>query len=228
LALPTESNSGTWTDDEALLGVEHFRTPRTSRPRKGSDGKGAEMAYAGQTLDNPVSGEQIVFKKTAADTDGEYLEIELRLAPDGKVPGMHVHPEQEERFEVLAGRMRFRMGMKTIDAGPGDVVTVPAGKAHKFANAGEETAVVYVTVTPALEMERLFETTAELAREGRVLQSGMPKPLDLALFVREFKREVRGPFSPGALQRAMLAPLAKIAEARGRDELFVAARPVLV
>jgi mannose-6-phosphate isomerase-like protein (cupin superfamily) len=174
------------------------------------------MAYAGQIIDNPVSGEQIVVKKAAADTDGEYLEIELRLAPDGKVPGMHVHPEQEERFEVIEGRMKFRLGLRTIEAGPGEIVTVPAGKAHRFANAGAERAVVNVTVTPALEMERLFETTAALAAEGRVLDSGMPKPLDLALFVREFKREVRGPFSPGALQRAMLAPLAWLARRRGR------------
>ena len=56
----------------------------------------------------------------------------------------------------------------------------------------------------------------------------MPKPLDLALFVREFKREVRGPFSPGVLQRAMLAPLARIAEARGRADLFASAKPVTV
>jgi mannose-6-phosphate isomerase-like protein (cupin superfamily) len=108
------------------------------------------MAHAGQALNNPISGEQITFKRTAADTDGEYLEIELRLAADGKVPGTHVHPEQEERFEVLEGRMRFRIGLKTIDAGPGEVATVPAGKAHKFANAGDGEAVARITVTPAL------------------------------------------------------------------------------
>jgi quercetin dioxygenase-like cupin family protein len=183
------------------------------------------MAYPGQTIENPVSGERITFIRTSADTDGEYLEIELELAPDGKVPGMHVHPEIEERFEVLEGRLRFRRGLRTIEAGPGETVTVPAGKAHKFVNAGDETALVRVTVTPALEMERLFETTAALAQEGRVMGSGLPKPLDLALFLREFKREVRGPFSPGALQRAMLAPLAKLAEARGRGERYRPAKP---
>jgi mannose-6-phosphate isomerase-like protein (cupin superfamily) len=185
------------------------------------------MAYAGQIVNNPVSGEQIVFHKTAADTNGEYLELELRLAADGKVPGMHVHPEQEERFEVLEGRMKFRCGMRTVKAGPGDVVTVPAGKAHKFTNVGDERAVARVTVTPALEMERLLETSAQLAKEGRVMSSGMPKPLDLALFVREFRREVRGPFSPGALQRAMLAPLAKLAERRGHGERYAPARPAI-
>jgi hypothetical protein len=70
-------------------------------------------------------------------------------------------------------------------------------------------------VTPALDMEHLFETTVALAEDGRVTASGLPKPLDLALFVRRFRREVRGPFTPGALQRAVLAPLAKIASMRG-------------
>jgi quercetin dioxygenase-like cupin family protein len=185
------------------------------------------MAYAGQIIDNPVSGERIVFNRTAAETDGQYLEIELRLASDGKVPGIHVHPEQEERFEVLEGRMKFRMGLKTIVAGPGETVVVPAGKAHKFSNAGDDTGVARVTVTPALEMERLFETTAALAEEGRVTRSGMPKPLDLALFMREFKREVRGPFSPGALQRAMLAPLAALAKARGYGRRYARPKPAI-
>jgi len=49
------------------------------------------MAYTGQIIENPVSGERITFLRTAADTNGEYLAIELELTPDGHVPGMHVH-----------------------------------------------------------------------------------------------------------------------------------------
>jgi len=189
--------------------------------------KETEMARVGQIITNPVSGEQIEFVETAASTNGERLVVNLVLAPDGKVPGMHVHPKQEEAFEVIAGKMEFRMGLKKIEAGPGDVVTVPKGKAHKFANAGETTAVVRVTVTPALEMERLFETTVALAHEGRVTASGMPKPLDLALFVKEFSEEVRGPGSPGALQRAMLSPLAAIGRMRGHGERYASPRPAI-
>jgi hypothetical protein len=33
-----------------------------------------------------------------------------------------VHPIQTERFEVLEGRMRFRLGARHVDAGPGDVL----------------------------------------------------------------------------------------------------------
>ena len=181
------------------------------------------MAYAGQTIENPVSGERIAFRKTAADTDGEYLEIDLYLAADGKVPGAHVHPKQEERFEVLSGTMRFKMGFRTFVAEAGDVVVIPAGKVHRFKNGGDEEAVVRVTVTPALKMEQLFETAVALANGGRTTSKGMPKPLDLALFVRQYQREVKAPFPPAPVVRAMLAPLAWMATRKGHGERYAPA-----
>jgi quercetin dioxygenase-like cupin family protein len=178
------------------------------------------MAYAGQVLDNPQSGERFIFRKTAADTNGELLEFELVLQPGGKVPGKHVHPQQTERFEVLEGTMKFKLGRKTIVAKGGDVVTVPPGKAHKFENGGMTPAQVRVQVTPALKMEELFETVCQLAAEGRTLRSGMPKPLELALFVNQYRDEVEAPFPPAAIQRASLAPLAAIAKAHGRAKRY--------
>src|SRR5689334_6185578 len=86
----------------------------------------SDMARQGQTICNPVSGERITFLQTAADTAGERLEFELELAADGRVPGAHVHPEQEERFHVLEGTMTFRLGMRRIVASAGETVVVPA------------------------------------------------------------------------------------------------------
>jgi quercetin dioxygenase-like cupin family protein len=173
------------------------------------------MAYAGQTLENPVTGERITFLKTAADTGGEYCEIDLQLTPDGAVPGTHVHPKQEERFEVIAGKMKFRLGLRKVVAGPGEVVVVPPGAVHNFANAGDETARVRVRMTPALKMEELFETTVALAMAGRVNRHGMPKPLDLALFVERFEDEARAPFPPAAVVRVLFTPLRALARRRG-------------
>jgi quercetin dioxygenase-like cupin family protein len=181
------------------------------------------MAYAGQIIQNPVSGERIEFLRTAADTDGELLEFELDLAPDGRVPGAHVHPEQEERFHVLEGTMKFRLGMRTIVAEAGDSVAVPAGRVHKFTNGGDGRARARVEVVPALDMEDLLCTTAELAHEGNVLRSGMPKPLHLALFVGRFRREVRAPFPPAWMVHALLAPLAAVARSRGHDARYAIA-----
>jgi len=185
------------------------------------------MAYAGQIIQNPVSGERIEFLRTSADTDGELLELELELSPDGRVPGAHVHPEQEERFHVLEGTMKFRLGMRTIVAQAGDSVVVPAGRVHKFSNAGDGPARARVEVVPALDMEELLCTTAQLAHEGNVLRSGMPKPLHLALFVERFRREVRAPFPPAWMVRALLAPVAALARARGHAERYTPRRAAM-
>lgn len=184
------------------------------------------MAYAGQILENPISGERIIFRKTSADTGGELLAFELFLAPDGHVPGAHVHPEQEERFEVVKGTMKFQKGLKTVGARAGDTVVVPPRVAHRFANAGDEPAHVLVEVRPALKMEQLFETATALAREGRTNRKGLPKPLDLALFVREFEREVRAPVVPAGVVRAAIAPLAWLAGRRGLDDRYRRASPI--
>jgi mannose-6-phosphate isomerase-like protein (cupin superfamily) len=186
------------------------------------------MAYAGQILENPVSGERIVFRKTASDTNGELLAFELFLAPDGHVPGAHVHPRQEESFEVVEGAMKFRRGLKTVFARAGDTVVVPPGVVHRFEDAGEEPAHVLVEVRPALRMEQLFETATALAREGRTNRKGLPKPLELALFVREFEREVRAPFPPAGVVRAVMAPLVWLAARQGLDERYRRPSPVSV
>src|SRR5918999_710481 len=115
----------TRADDGTGPLADHERTER-------NDDLGADMAYAGQTLDNPISGERITFRKTAADTDGELLEIDLELAPDGKVPGKHVHPKREERLEVLSGTINLKRALKTVIAEAGGVVPAPAGVSHKF------------------------------------------------------------------------------------------------
>jgi quercetin dioxygenase-like cupin family protein len=182
------------------------------------------MAFPGQRLENPASGERITLRRTAAQTHGELLAIDLALPAGGRVPGgQHIHPLQEERFEVVEGTMRFRMGRKRVVAGPGEVVVVPPGQKHDFANAGDEDALVRVEVQPALRMEELFETAVGLAQDGRTMMGGIPRPLDLALFVEEFGDEVQAAFPPRWLQRLALAPLRWLARRRGR--LLSAAKP---
>jgi len=175
------------------------------------------MAYVGQTLTNPASGERITFRQTAAGTDGALVAIDLELPPGARVPGgLHIHPRQEERFAVLAGTMRFRLGRSRVTAGPGEVVIVPAGLRHDFANAGDTDALVRVEIRPTLQIERLFETAVNLAEQGRTMLGGIPKPLDLARFLDEFENEVQVAFAPRWVQRIALAPLAWFARRRDR------------
>jgi quercetin dioxygenase-like cupin family protein len=172
------------------------------------------MITPGQTLENPVTGERFTFTHTAGSTDGELLAFELGLRPGGAVPLPHVHPIQTERFEVVAGRMRFRVGLRTRIAEPGDVVEVAPGVLHSFANAGDEEARVRVEVRPALAMEEMFAEVVAMARAGRMNRRGLPRnPLDLAVLARTYDQEAHAPFLSVGMQRLLLAPL--VLAARG-------------
>jgi quercetin dioxygenase-like cupin family protein len=162
----------------------------------------------GQTLENPVTGERFTFTHTAATTGGELLAFELALRPGGAVPIPHVHPIQTERFEVVAGRMRFRVGLRTRVAEPGDVVEVAPGVVHGFGNAGEEEARMRVEVRPALAMEQMFAEVIAMARAGRMTKRGLPRnPLELAALARRYDQEAHAPFMTVGMQRVLLAPL---------------------
>jgi quercetin dioxygenase-like cupin family protein len=162
----------------------------------------------GQTLENPVTGERFTFTDTAASTGGELLAFDFALKPGGAVPIPHVHPIQTERFEVLAGRMRFRIGLRTLIAEPGDVIEVEPGVAHGFANAGDEEARLHVEVRPALAMENMFAEVVAMAEAGRMTRRGMPRSLrELASLARRYDQEAHAPLLSVGMQRLLLAPL---------------------
>ena len=167
----------------------------------------------GHVIENPLSGERITIG--ASRPDGSVLDWELVLAPGGRVPSSHAHPRQEECFTVLAGQMRFRVGRRRVIAGPGDTVRVPPGTVHHFANAGRQPARVAVRTSPALSMRELLETAAAMATEQHAAARRLPRPLELALFMRDFEREVRAPYLPAALVGAVVRPLAWLARRRG-------------
>lgn len=168
-----------------------------------------------QTVENPVTGERFTFTATAASSGGELLAFDFALRPGGAVPMPHVHPVQTERFEVVSGNMRFRVGRRTVEAGPGEVVVVEPGVAHSFANAGEDEARLRVEVRPALAMEEMFADVVALAEAGRMNGRGMPRSLlDLAVLARRYDDVARAPYAGRALQRLALAPLLLLARAR--------------
>src|SRR4051794_8249357 len=170
----------------------------------------------GETVANPVTGERFTFTHTAATTDGELLAFDFALRPGGSVPIPHVHPVQTERFEVTAGTMRFRVGLRTVIAEPGDVVEVEPGVSHSFANAGEDEARLRVEVRPALAMEEMFADVVEMAQAGRMTRRGLPRNvLDLALLARTYDAEAHAPLLGVRLQRVLLAPLVWLARGRG-------------
>ena len=173
----------------------------------------------GQTVENPVTGERFTFTQTAASSGGEVLAFDFALKAGGAVPVAHVHPRQSERFEVVAGRMRFRLGLRVVTARAGDVIEVPPGLLHSFANAGDSEARLKVEVRPALAMEEMFADVVALAEAGKMTRRGLPRnPLDLALLACAYDEEAHAPLIGRRLQRALFAPLVAIARISRRPE----------
>jgi quercetin dioxygenase-like cupin family protein len=174
------------------------------------------LAKAGDELVNPVTGLRTVFRKTARETDGELLQVDWIGSPDWTTGPDHVHRYQEERFEVLSGRLGLRVeGIERV-LDEGEEVTALAGSAHAAWNAGDDTVHVLVDFRPALRTEVAFETLAGLARDGKTNGAGAPKnPLLLALVLHEYEDEIYFVKPPLAVQRVVFGALAKVARLLG-------------
>jgi mannose-6-phosphate isomerase-like protein (cupin superfamily) len=184
------------------------------------------MIRSGDAIENPVTGERLIFHKTSADTGGEAVVVECIVQPQGAVAAAHVHPFQEERFEVLRGSVGFRVGRKRFVVGPGHRLTVPPRTPHRFWNAGDEEASFVCEIRPALQFEQLVETMFSLAADGKTNRNGMPNLLRLAVIANEYFDTVQLPFPPAIAQRIALWCGAPIGRLVGYRPVYVSAAPL--
>jgi mannose-6-phosphate isomerase-like protein (cupin superfamily) len=173
------------------------------------------LVEAGDALENPVSGQHLIVRKTAQDTGGELLEVEaVYTKPTPSRPPVHHHPRQEERFEVLSGRLNVLVGGRERALGEGEVLTVAPGVPHQMWSAEAGTRVDWQT-RPALKTEAFFETVWGLAKDGKVNDKGVPSLLRAALIAREYEDEFRLASPPWAVQRLLFGSLAPVGRLLG-------------
>ncbi|MBO0833242.1 MAG: cupin domain-containing protein [Actinobacteria bacterium] len=170
---------------------------------------------SGEYYENPISGESVFVHQGSDDTDGELFAGELRIKPGGRVVGEHVHSYIDERFDVLAGRVRFRLNGEESTAGPGQAVHIPPGAVHDWWNDGEDEARALVEVRPGRRFELAVGTLWGLAADGKTNAKGIPNILQLAVIASEYRREIEFVKPPRALQHALFAVLAPLGRTLG-------------
>lgn len=162
-------------------------------------------------IHDPIRRQRLAFTR-----DGDILRAEVFADPGGDVP-QHLHPSQEERFEILAGHVRFDVAGKRIEGGPGTRVTAPPGAKHAFRNVGHVEAHLRVEVEPAMDLQGFLEEAAALARARRYTRQGIPTSpravVELADLMVRYENTTVMAFPPRIVQRLALAPLARL---RGR------------
>ncbi len=166
-------------------------------------------------LENPSSGESYRFLQTGRETNGELLQVEWTVQPGGTAPE-HVHPKQEETFRIEEGEIHFLVEGTDQIVRAGETVVVPPGTPHMYRNESDAEVRGVFELRPALEMDRFFETISGLSRDGKTTRSGAPKnPLQLAVFMREFRDGVVVTKPPTAVQGVLFTPLAVLGRALG-------------
>ncbi len=173
---------------------------------------GLLMAKKGDIIENPVTGEKIIFLETSKDTGGKYVRYEYYAKPNSPITPEHLHPNAEERFEVAKGTVTFKINGEDRVFKPGDSAVLPGGVPHTAWNSGTEEIMIKSEIRPALNYEDYYETCFYLARNGKTNKKGMPNFLQLAVNGYEMKDQT---FLPGAIWVQKLffnivGPIAKI------------------
>jgi quercetin dioxygenase-like cupin family protein len=176
----------------------------------------ATVLRRGEWLENPVTGERVVIRTTAAESDGERFELECFLLPDAPRQPEHLHPHQQSAITVIKGVCGVKLDSDVRLATPGQRLVVPAGAPHQVWNAGGDTLHLHVEQRPALESsERLLVALFGLAAAGKTDSRGMPSLLQQAVMIPAYSDAVRFVSTPWPVQRAVCALLLPVAWARG-------------
>ena len=165
------------------------------------------------TIVNPLTGYTITFLEVSEELF-RFREVAL---PSTYGPALHVHPLQEERFEVIRGSIEFVMGTQKIVCRPGESVVVPPGIAHTFKNAAEGESEMIGEYRPGLpeHSRRFFEVYFALARAGLTDAKGLPSIWQIAVEMPTMSDHVRLASPPWPVQRFVLALLRPVARLMG-------------
>jgi mannose-6-phosphate isomerase-like protein (cupin superfamily) len=169
------------------------------------------MARVGQEISNPRTGQRMTFLEMSEDL----LRIDsVNPVSDEREP-LHVHPRQESGAELLSGSLIFEVDGVKRKLAAGESIAIPASTPHRFWNDGDEDAHWIGYFRPALATADFFETLFALAAADELDANGMPRPLQFAVMVPEFKSEIRPLSPPWPVLRAAAAILAPLARVRG-------------
>lgn len=161
-------------------------------------------------------GEAVTIRTSAADSDGELLEMEAEWKPvAAHKPPAHFHPLQDEHFEIEAGELSVKLDGETRVLRAGDQIDIPRGTSHSMWPSGGEVTRATWQVRPALRTEDFFAAVAAMRAAGRTSKHGGMIDLPAAgLIFQAFPDEFRLAM-PAVVRRPAIGLLALVGRLRG-------------
>lgn len=102
------------------------------------------------------TGETITFVKTGKETKGAFTEVICTIPAGQKGPPPHIHPLQDEIFEVIEGKLVLSVNGKKIVLEEGESFAVKAKAAHTFSNPIERETKFRATYKPSLDIDYML------------------------------------------------------------------------
>lgn len=170
------------------------------------------------TRETPADGEDLVrFEATVHPrADGSTAALDhRRFLIDN--PDPHLHPNQQERIEVVDGEYAVAVEGDEQRLSTGEATTLPPDTPHRHWNPTSEPIRVSHELRPGLRVDEHVETMYALAQAGRTDEKGIPNLLQFAVINEEFPGLVYSAEVPVALQKAMTRVLAPIGRLAGYD-----------
>jgi quercetin dioxygenase-like cupin family protein len=127
---------------------------------------------------------------TLIKAEGPHYVLSEQLFPRGVETPLHIQPEDDETFYLLAGDVTFFAGEQRQRASAGSVVHVPSGTPHGFRVESETTRMLNVT-TP--QHVAFFRAVGEPAAAVTLPPHAEPDMEKVMAAAREYKVEILGP-----------------------------------
>src|SRR5690348_12328006 len=110
---------------------------------------------------NPTIG-MVVEGAPPDDPNTDPWRVTISFAPGFAGPPLHIHPHQQESYEVLSGVLDVFIDGQWREVGPGERVTVPAGAPHTIRNLHREEMRALNVHAPALDFPDYMAALHEL------------------------------------------------------------------
>jgi len=182
------------------------------------------MIKQGEKIINARTGQVMLFMKTAAETDGELLEIDCISPPSDSREPEHIHPFQQNNFRILAGECTFRIDGKEQTAKAGDTVSIAPNVRHYFWNPGNVDARYIQEFRPALTIAEFFNTFFALSRDGKLNEQGIPNFFHASIIMLAHKNDIRVVTPPWPIQYLSYILLAPIGMMMGYKSSYRSSR----
>jgi quercetin dioxygenase-like cupin family protein len=130
----------------------------------------SKLLIVGEGMDrwgNPLQPATFRWVKVSSkDTGGAWSLFENPVAPQAGVP-LHMHPHQEEWFQVLQGEFLFEVGGEQRQLRPGMSILGPRQIPHRWKNTGTSLGKLLILMQPAGWLEECFSALARLTEAQR-------------------------------------------------------------